>query len=80
MIKILHGLIQKLSLYFQGKMKLTKLFRKDRNNPQLLRKLERLQNRLNNSIDFSKHSHYLRMASIKEHSKKFKSILKKPLK
>ena len=80
MISIFHGLIQKLSLYIRRKMKLTKLFRKDRNNPQLLRKLEHLQNRLNNSIDFSKHNYYLRMANIKKYSRNFKSILKKPLK
>ena len=44
-------------------IKIYKNFRKDRNNTQLLRKLEHLQNHLNNSIDSSKHNYYLRMAN-----------------
>ena len=53
----------KIKSLLQEKNKIYKNFRKDRNNAQLLRKLEHLQNRLNNSIDSSKHNYYLRMAS-----------------
>ena len=45
------------------KNKIYKNFRNDRNNTQLFRKPEHLQNRLNNSIDYSKHNYYLRMAN-----------------
>ena len=66
----------KIKSLLQEKNKIYKNFRKDRNNTQLLRKLEHLQNRLNNSVDSSKHNYYLRMANkIKQYSKKFKSIL-----
>ena len=64
----------------QEKNKIYKNFRKDRNYTQLLRKLEHLQNRLNNSIDSSKHNYYLRMAnklnSIQKSSKAYWSLLK----
>ena len=77
MIRILHGLILKLNLYFK---RIYKNFRENRNNTQLLRKLEYLQNRLNNSIDSSKHNYYLRMAnklnSIQKSSKAYWSLLK----
>ena len=53
----------KIKSLLQEKNKIYKNFRKDRNNTQLLRKLEHLQNRLNNSIDSSEHSYYLRMAN-----------------
>ena len=70
----------KIKSLLQEKNKIYKNFRKDRNNTQLLRKLEHLQNRLNNSIDFSKHNYYLRMAnklnSIQKSSKAYWSLLK----
>ena len=60
--------------------KFYKIFREDRNNTHLLRKLEHLQNRLNNSIDSSKHNYYLRIAnklnSIQRSSKGYCSLLK----
>ena len=55
--------ITKIKSLIQEKNKIYKNFRKNRNNTQLLRKLEHLQNRLNNSIDSSKHNYYLRMAN-----------------
>ena len=53
----------KIKSLLQDKNKIYRIFRKDRNNTQLLRKLEHLQDRLNNSIDSSKHNYYLRMAN-----------------
>ena len=53
----------KIKSLLQEKSKIYKNLRKDRNNTQLLRELEHLQNRLNNSIDSSKHNYYLRMAN-----------------
>ena len=44
----------KIKSVLQEKNKIYKNFRQDRNNTQLLRKLEHLLNRLNNSIDSSK--------------------------
>ena len=70
----------KIKSLLQEKNKIYKNFRKDRNNTQLLRKLEHLQNCLNNSIDSSKHNYYLRMAnklnSIQKSSKAYWSLLK----
>ena len=70
----------KIKSLLQEKHKIYKHFRKDRYNTQLLRKLEHLQNRLNNSIDSSKHNYCLRMAnklnSIKKSSKAYWSLLK----
>ena len=70
----------KIKSLLQGKNKIYKNLRKDHNNTQLLRKLEHLQNRLNNSIDSSKHNYYLRMAnklnSIQKSSKAYWSLLK----
>ena len=70
----------KIKSLLQEKNKIYKNFRKDRNNTQLLRKLEHLQNRLNNSIDSSKHNYYLRMVnklnSIQKSSKAYWSLLK----
>ena len=70
----------KIKSLLQEKNKIYKNFRKDRNNTQLLRKLEHLQNRLNNSTDSSKHNYYLRMAnklnSIQKSSKAYLSLLK----
>ena len=70
----------KIKSLLQQKKKIYKNFRKDRNNTQLLRKLEHLQNRLNNSIDSSKRNYYLRMAnklnSIQKSSKAYWSLLK----
>ena len=64
----------------QEKNKIYKNVRKDRNNTQLLRKLEHLQNRMENSVDFSKHNYYLRMANklniLKKNSKTYRSLLK----
>ena len=70
----------KIKSLLQEKSKIYKTFRKDRNNTQLLRKLEHLQNRLNKSIDSSKHNYYLRIAnklsSIQKSSKAYWSLLK----
>ena len=70
----------KIKSLLQDKNKIYKNFRKDCNNTQLLRKLEYLQSRLNNLIDFSKHNYYLRMAnklnSIQKSSKSYWSLLK----
>ena len=70
----------KIKSLLQEKNKIYKNFRKDCNNTQLLRKLEHLQNRLNNSIDSSKHNYYLRIAdklnSIQKSSKAYWSLLK----
>ena len=70
----------KIKSLLQGKNKIYKNFHKDRNNTQLLRKLEHLQNLLNNSIVSSKHNYYLRMASklnsIQKSSKPYWSLLK----
>ena len=70
----------KIKSLFQEKSKIYKNFRKDRNNTQLLRKLEHLQNRLNNSIGSSKHNYCLRMGSklnsIQRSSKAYWSLLK----
>ena len=70
----------KIKSLLQEKNKIYKNFRKDRNNTQLLRKLEHLQNRLNNSIDSSEHNYYLRMAnelnSIQKSSKAYWPLLK----
>ena len=70
----------KIKSLLQEKHKIYKHFRKDRYNTQLLRKLEHLQNRLNNSIDSSKHNYCLRMAnklnSIQKSSKAYWSLLK----
>ena len=80
MIRILQGLILKLNLYFERKNKIYKNFCKDRNNAQLSSKLELIQNRSNNSIDFPKHNYYLKMAnklsSIQKFSKAYLSLLK----
>ena len=51
------------AVLLQKKNEFYKKFHKDCTNVQLLRKLENLQNRLNNSVDSSKHNYYLRMAS-----------------
>ena len=70
----------KIKSLLQEKIKIYKNFRKDRNNTQLLRKLEHLQNRLNNSIDSSKHNYHLKMAnklnSIQKSSKAYWSLSK----
>ena len=70
----------KIKSLLQEKNKIYKNFRKDRNNTQPLRKLEYLQNRLNNSIDSSKHNYYLRMVnklnSIQKSSKAYWFLLK----
>ena len=70
----------KIKSLLQEKNKIHQHFRKDRNNTQLLRKLEHLQNRLNNSTDSSKHNYYLRIAnksnSIQKRSKAHWSLLK----
>ena len=70
----------KIKSLLQEKNIIYKNFRKDCNNTQLLRKLEHLQNRLNNSIDSSKHNYYLRMANklnnIQKSSKAYWSISK----
>ena len=70
----------KIKSLLQVKSKVYKYFRKDCNNTQLLRKLEYLQNCLNNSIDSSKHNCYLRSAnklnSIQKSSKTYWSLLK----
>ena len=70
----------KIKSLLQEKNKIYKNFRKDRNNTQLLRKLEHLQNCLNNSINSSKHNYYLRMANklnnIQKSSKAYWSLLK----
>ena len=70
----------KIKSLLQEKNKIYKIFRKDRNNTQLLRKLGHLQNCLNNSIDSSKHNYFLRMAnklnSIQNSSKAYWSLLK----
>ena len=46
----------KIEYLLREKNKIYKIFCKDHNNTKLLRKLENLQNRLNNSIDSSKHN------------------------
>ena len=70
----------KIKSLLQQKNKIYKNFSKDRNNAQLLRKLEHLQNRMKNSVDFSKHNYYLRMANklniLKKNSKTYWSFLK----
>ena len=70
----------KIKSLLQKKNKIYKNISKDRNNTQLLRKLEHLQNRLNNSIDSSKHSYCLTMttklSSIQKSSKAYLSLLK----
>ena len=70
----------KIKSLLQEKNKIYKNFGKDRNNTQLLRKLEHLQNRLNNSIDSCKHNYYPSMAnklnSIQKSSKVYWSLLK----
>ena len=70
----------KIKSLLQEKSKIYKNLRKDRNNTQLLRELEHLQNRLNNSIDSSKHNYCLRMAnksnSIQKSSKAYWFLLK----
>ena len=70
----------KIKSLLQEENKIYKFFQKDRNNTQLLRKLEHLQNRLNNSIDSSKHTYHLRIAnklnSIQKSSKAYWSLLK----
>ena len=70
----------KIKSLLQEKRKIYNNFRTDRNNTQLLRKLEHLQNRLNKSIDSSKHNYYLRIAnklsSIQKSSKSYWSLLK----
>ena len=70
----------KIKSLLQEKKKIYKNFRKDCNNTQLLRKLEHLQNHLNNSVDSSKHNYYLRMAnklnSIQKSSKEYWCLLK----
>ena len=66
----------KIKSLLQDKNKIYKKIRKYRNNTQLLRKLEHLQNRSNNSIDSSKRNYYLRMANkLNSIQEKFKSIL-----
>ena len=66
----------KIKSLLQQKNKIYKNFSKDRNNAQLLRKLEHLQNRMKNSVDFSKHNYFLRMANkLNILKKKFKNIL-----
>ena len=70
----------KIKCLLQEKSKIYRNFCKNRNNTQLLRKLEYLQNCLNNSIDSSKHNCYLRSAnklnSIQKSSKTYWSLLK----
>ena len=70
----------KIKSLLQQKNKIYKNFSKDRNNAQLLRKLEHLQNRMKNSVDFSKHNYFLRMANklniLKKNSKTYWSLLK----
>ena len=70
----------KIKSLLQVKSKVYKYFRKDCNNTQLLRKLEYLQNCLNNSVDSSKHNYCLRMAnklnSIQKSSKAYWSFKK----
>ena len=70
----------KIKSLLQQKNKIYKNFSKDRNNAQLLRKLEHLQNRMKNSVDFSKHNYYLRMANklniLKKNPKTYWSLLK----
>ena len=51
------------TVLLQKKNEFYKKFHKGCTNVQLLRKLENLQNRLNNSVDSSKHNYYLRMAN-----------------
>ena len=70
----------KIKSLIQQKNKIYKNFSKDRKNAQLLRKLEHLQNRMKNSVDFSKHNYFLRMANklniLKKNSKTYWSLLK----
>ena len=70
----------KIKFLLQEKSKIYKNFSKNCNNTQLLRKLEHLQNRFINSIDYSKRNCYLRMAnklnSIQKSSKAYWSHLK----
>ena len=70
----------KIKSLLQQKNKIYKNFSKDRKNAQLLRKLEHLQNRMKNSVDFSKHNYFLRMANklniLKKNSKTYWSLLK----
>ena len=70
----------KIKSLLQVKSKVYKYFCKYCNNTQLLRKLEYLQNCLNNSVDSSKHNYCLRMAnklnSIQKSSKAYWSFKK----
>ena len=53
----------KIEYLLREKNNIYKNFRKDHNNTKLLRKLEHLQNRMNNSVDSSKHNYHLRIAN-----------------
>ena len=70
----------KIKLLLHEKNLAFKTFRKNRNNAELLRRLEYLQNKLHNAINYFKQRYYQRMSeklnNINKSSKAYWSLLK----